>query len=143
MEVDVPDDVSELSDEAASDSPERRNASRSSLNWIDNGLRPIWDVREMFEDMVNNLKPTKLAERPIKLNIATLCSGTDAPIFALDMLQDAMQVLGFGTPFDFKHLLSCEIEPFKQGFIRRNLAPDTLIFRDVVELAMASPKGKA
>lgn len=107
---------------------------------IDSGSRPISDVREMFEDMVERLNPSTLKERPVKLNVATLCSGTDAPIFALGLIQEAMQATGFGTPFEFEHVFSCEIEPFKQGFIRRNLPEGTLIFRDVVELAAAKDR---
>jgi len=36
---------------------------------------------------------------------------------------------------EFEHLYSCEIEPFKQAFIRRNVDSSTIIFRDVVEMA--------
>ncbi|KAK4154178.1 hypothetical protein C8A00DRAFT_33070 [Chaetomidium leptoderma] len=108
--------------------------------FIDTSLLPISDVRLMFEDMVARLNPMALKESPIKLNVATLCSGTDAPIFALGLIQDALQATGFGAGFEFEHLFSCEIEPFKQGFIRRNLPHGTLIFRDVVELASVPNK---
>jgi len=110
---------------------------------IDTSLAPLADVREMFEDMVKRVNPVLLRTSPIKLNVATLCSGTDAPIFALNLIQDALQAMGFGAGFEFEHLFSCEIEPFKQGFIRRNLPHGTLIFRDVVELASANLTGEA
>ncbi|KAK4042658.1 hypothetical protein C8A01DRAFT_13781 [Parachaetomium inaequale] len=98
----------------------------------------------MFEDMVARLDPIALKESPITLNVATLCSGTEAPIFGLNLIQDALEANGYGAGFEFEHLFSCEIEPFKQGFIRRNLPPGTLIFRDVVELASAAGSaGKA
>ncbi|KAL2264457.1 hypothetical protein VTK26DRAFT_22 [Humicola hyalothermophila] len=107
---------------------------------VNNSLRPISDVREMFEDMVERLNPALLREHPVNLSVATLCSGTDAPIFALKLIQEALQTMGFGSVLGFKHLFSCEIEPFKQGFIRRNLPEGTIIFRDVVELACSEDK---
>ncbi|SPQ26641.1 974c9426-7b5b-4dd5-b544-610f3acf48df [Thermothielavioides terrestris] len=127
-------------DDAASDAC-GESANERPRGPIDTSLPPMSDVREMFEDMVSRLGPGALQSNPVKLNVATLCSGTDAPIFALNLIQDAMQALGFGAGFEFEHLFSCEIEPFKQGFIRRNLPHGTLIFRDVVELASA--KGQA
>ena len=110
---------------------------------IDTSLRPISDVREMFEDMVERVRPDALIETPIKLSVATICSGTDAPIIALSLIQDAMQATGHGAGFEFDHLFSCEIEPAKQGFIRRNLPHPTVIFRDVMELANLEVDGQA
>jgi hypothetical protein len=115
---------------------------KKSEGGINTSLQPISDVREMFEDMVERLNPTVIQKRPFQLNVATICSGTDAPIFALTLIQEALQAMGFGTGFEFRHLFSCEIEPFKQGFIRRNLPHGTLIFRDVVELASAVSTGE-
>lgn len=112
---------------------------------IDYSLPPISDVREMFADMVQRLGPKAVTERAVDLNVATLCSGTEAPIFALRMIREAMEAMSPDATLEFKHLFSCEIEPFKQGFIRRNLPEETLIFRDVVELAIiaGNETGKA
>jgi hypothetical protein len=132
----------DLDDEAGNGSNKSGKPDKKSKFGLDTTLPPISDVREMFEDMVARLGPHALKESPVKLNVATLCSGTDAPIFALGLIQDALQTNGFGPGFEFRHLFSCEIEPFKQGFIRRNLPPDTLIFRDVVELASECPAGQ-
>ncbi|KAK4240227.1 hypothetical protein C8A03DRAFT_31703 [Achaetomium macrosporum] len=110
---------------------------------IDRSLKPISDPREMIEDMVARLKPEALKKSPVKLTVATICSGTDAPIFALNLLQDGLRALGFGAGLVYEQLFSCEIEPFKQGFIRRNLPHGTPIFRDVVEMARAGPNGLA
>ncbi|KAL2162377.1 hypothetical protein VTH06DRAFT_7290 [Thermothelomyces fergusii] len=116
---------------------------RKAKTGLDSSLPPISDVREMFKDMVARVNPVGLKESPVRLNVATLCSGTDAPIFALGLIQEALVAQGFGAGFEFQHLFSCEIEPFKQGFIRRNLPPGTLIFRDIVELANTGLTGKA
>jgi hypothetical protein len=116
--------------ESSSETPDSRPKAD-----LDKDSPPISNIRDMFEDMVKQDKFVALRGQPVKLKVATLCSGTDAPIFALRMIQDAMQVAGFGMALEFDHLFSCEIEPEKQGFIRRNLGADTLIFRDVFELA--------
>lgn len=118
-----------------------REPAKGSRGGIDTSLPPLSDVRQMFEDLVARIDPVSLKNSPFKLNVATLCSGTDAPIFALNLIQDAMQAMGYDGAFEFEHLFSCEIEPFKQGFIRRNLPHGTIIFRDVVELA--GSKGQA
>lgn len=36
--------------------------------------------------------------------------------------------------FDYEHNMSCEIEPFKQGYIGRNF-PGVLLFPDITKLA--------
>ena len=43
------------------------------------------------------------------IRVATVCSGTEAPIIA-------MQLMGL----DIDHVMSCEIEVFKQAYIYRN-----------------------
>ena len=65
-----------------------------------------------------------------KFQVMTACSGTDAPIIALEMFKELF------PGFDFTHVLSCEIEPFKQAFIYRNMVArsDTMLFPDIVAL---------
>lgn len=79
-----------------------------------------------------------VGKKTIRLRVATVCSGTDAPLIALGLLDDAFVTMGQGQKFVVDHVFSCEIEPFKQGFIRRNVESGVLIFRDVVELASGS-----
>jgi hypothetical protein len=40
-----------------------------------------------------------------------------------------------GLQFEFDHLFSAEIVPFKQAYIERNFAPP-IIFRDIKELSI-------
>ena len=56
------------------------------------------------------------------IRVATVCSGTEAPIIA-------MQLMGW----DIDHVVSCEIEVFKQAYIYRNFLPKVL-FNDVRDL---------
>jgi hypothetical protein len=99
------------------------------------------DDRQQRQPLLSLLK--KLQDRPLK--VATMCSGTESPILALDMLQKAISKLlqespgggGGGDSFTsilpMEHVFSCEIEPFKQAYIERNFAPP-LLFRDIREL---------
>lgn len=90
------------------------------------------------------------------IRVATMCSGTESPILALDMLQKSIHefvtdhaddyqtkyninirdnddVSGSGSILRLEHVFSCEIEPFKQAYIERNFSPPVL-FRDIREL---------
>ncbi|KAK0702627.1 hypothetical protein B0T21DRAFT_416871 [Apiosordaria backusii] len=121
----------------------RKSKNKDAIILTDHA--PLTQVGDMFHDMVSRVAPPLLTEGAITLKVATVCSGTDAPIIALDVLQKAVEMHGHQTPFEVIHLFSCEIEGFKQGFIRRNLPNPTIIFRDVVELAMVAHQtdGKA
>jgi hypothetical protein len=125
------------------DGKQAGKADTTGKTGLDTSLPPIYDVREMMEDMVQRLDPAALQGTGCTLKVATLCSGTEAPLFALNMILDALQAKGSGGIFKVEHKFSCEIEPYKQGFISRNTPPGTLIFRDVVEIAAAAPAGKA
>ncbi|KAL3447380.1 hypothetical protein BJX65DRAFT_318225 [Aspergillus insuetus] len=71
-----------------------------------------------------------LGERPLR--IVTVCSGTEAPLLALEMVKDNLR-RHFSKNLNFRHLFSAEIVPFKQAYIERNFHPP-LLFRDVAEL---------
>jgi hypothetical protein len=121
-------------------------------------LPVITEPQGMFDDMIQRLARggstfsqyllpllQKLSDRPLRL--ATMCSGTESPILALDMIQSALKRLFENDPalkriLDEKkvssvlpmvHVFSCEIEPFKQAYIERNFHPP-ILFRDIREL---------
>jgi len=113
-------------------------AVKASSMGLDSVKPPMTQVRDMFQDLLKRLELSRLVgDGPVSLNVATLCSGTDAPIFGLQQMQEAGRQLGLGELVSFDHLYSCEIEPYKQGFLRRNMENGTIIFRDVVEMANA------
>jgi site-specific DNA-cytosine methylase len=90
---------------------------------------------DMFLDMVGNTPEIadvvkQLQGRPIR--VATMCSGTESPLLALDMISRAVQER-YNSKLEVEHVFSCEIEPFKQAYIERNFQPPKL-FRDVREL---------
>lgn len=88
---------------------------------------PITAIDEIFADLVRRAPLTKqlVCQR---LRVATICSGTEAPLLALRLIARHLD-----NGLDIEHVFSCEIEPFKQAYIQRNFAPP-LLFRDVCEL---------
>ena len=88
----------------------------------------------MFTDMVKKLPELKdfikALGRPLR--VATMCSGTESPLLALDKIAAATEAV-YGAKLGVDHVFSCEIEPFKQAYIERNFAPP-ILFRDIREL---------
>ena len=123
---DIDMDVDEGSTSAAVD----KRASPAESN-----LPPISSIPGIFTDIVSRVPEiTKVAERikGRKLRVATMCSGTESPLLALEMIQDSIQEL-YSTKLEIEHVFSCEIEPFKQAYIERNFSPP-ILFRDICEL---------
>ncbi|KAK6543033.1 hypothetical protein TWF694_006963 [Orbilia ellipsospora] len=100
-----------------------------------NELPPISSIHDIFEDITKRNEKLKdvavhLNGRPLR--IATMCSGTESPLLALDLIISNMKSL-FGVEMRIQHVFSCEIEPWKQAYIERNFRPP-ILFRDVCEL---------
>mmetsp|Transcript_22634 Transcript_22634/g.62827 ORF Transcript_22634/g.62827 Transcript_22634/m.62827 type:complete len:2149 (-) Transcript_22634:730-7176(-) len=97
-------------------------------------LPVITEPQGMFTDMVSRTPGfadfVKSFKRPLR--VATMCSGTESPLLALEMISGACRDL-HNDEFQVEHVFSCEIEPFKQGYIERNFAPP-ILFRDIREL---------
>ncbi|KAF3809411.1 hypothetical protein GCG54_00011610 [Colletotrichum gloeosporioides] len=75
-----------------------------------------------------------LKKRGVAFTIGTMCSGTDAPIMALQEFMDGLTALGLGGTLRYQHVFSVEIEPFKQAFIDRNARPTGHIYRNVLDV---------
>lgn len=98
-------------------------------------LPPIHEIPDIFSDLVSRIPKIKdVAELVIgrKLRVATMCSGTESPLLALELIQKSISDQ-HGIDLGIEHVFSCEIEPFKQAYIERNFHPP-LLFRDVCEL---------
>lgn len=98
-------------------------------------LPPIHEIPVIFDDLVSRIPDVKdVAERVAgrKLRVATMCSGTESPLLALELIQKSV-LEQHGINLDIEHVFSCEIEPFKQAYIERNFHPP-ILFRDVCEL---------
>jgi hypothetical protein len=101
-------------------------------------LPPISDIPFIFDDLVSRIPDIKEVAEHVygrKLRVATMCSGTESPLLALELIQKSI-LEQHGMNFDIEHVFSCEIEPFKQAYIERNFHPP-LLFRDVCELGDA------
>jgi hypothetical protein len=99
---------------------------------------PIHNISEIFSDIVKReprFKDVAERVRGRKLRVATMCSGTESPLLALDMMCHFVE-MQHGVPLEIEHVFSCEIEPFKQAYIERNFRPP-LLFRDVCELGQS------
>ncbi|KAL7554173.1 hypothetical protein ACHAWF_017580 [Thalassiosira exigua] len=73
------------------------------------------------------------------LRVGTICSGTDAPVLALERLASALKDAGAGE-VRTEHAFSCESVEFKRRFVARTTDPP-LLFVDAVELA-SSGRGR-
>lgn len=96
----------------------------------------------MFEHMVRNAislnLPGAIETIDREIHVGTMCSGTESPILALNMIRLMLQNMGM-VPLKFVHRFSAEIIPFKQGYINSNFKP-ALLFQDITEF---HPKPKA
>jgi len=98
-------------------------------------LPPINDIPAIFDDLVSRIPDIKEVAAHVagrKLRVATMCSGTESPLLALELIQKSI-LDQHDIRLDIEHVFSCEIEPFKQAYIERNFHPP-LLFRDVCEL---------
>jgi site-specific DNA-cytosine methylase/superfamily II DNA or RNA helicase len=107
---------------------------------LDPGLPPLSSIDDIFRDITTKALDLGLREALQKLNrqplrVATMCSGTESPLLALDMVQDALRSLG-EPEMQVNHLFSAEIVPYKQAYIERNFHPK-IIFRDITEITDA------
>ncbi|EEA28090.1 SNF2 family helicase, putative [Talaromyces marneffei ATCC 18224] len=100
-------------------------------------LPPIHDLKQIFEQITlhsiqeDGFKGFIQSLNGRQLRVATVCSGTESPILALEMVVSELKKLNI--PFSFKHLFSAEIVEYKQAYIERNFRPP-LLFRDAIEL---------
>ena len=104
---------------------------------VDTSLPPIHKIEDMFADLTARAFSKGLSEamehfkgRP--LVVGTMCSGTDAPILALEEISNWVEH-HTTNELHFEHAFSAEVEAFKQAFLEKTYQPP-VIFRDVVEL---------
>jgi hypothetical protein len=89
-------------------------------------------VNNNNNNMQNVLDPLIQTLNGRPLRVATMCSGTESPVLALDMMSKSIDDFyqqqgdnnnnntkagpgGGGRKLQIEHVFSCEIEPFKQG----------------------------
>jgi site-specific DNA-cytosine methylase/superfamily II DNA or RNA helicase len=96
-------------------------------------------VREQISKVLDLLRCSTGKDWPAKVRIGTACSGTESPVLAMRLDQEALrQADGPSSQLlQVDHVMSCEIEPFKQAYISRNF-PDTRLFPDIRQLVPKS-----
>lgn len=136
LQVQTPQTVSEAKERLSANDSEARPGG--AYNGLIESSALLRDIDAMFDDMTTNVWELGFggAQAPFvrdntRIRIVTMCSGTDSPLIALNLVQRSLQRQGKDY-FKVNHLASCEIEPFKQAFIERNFSPPT-IFHDVTE----------
>eukprot|EP01065_Artemidia_motanka_P050637 TRINITY_DN870_c2_g3_i1.p1 TRINITY_DN870_c2_g3~~TRINITY_DN870_c2_g3_i1.p1 ORF type:complete len:1855 (+),score=402.92 TRINITY_DN870_c2_g3_i1:53-5566(+) len=82
---------------------------------------------------VSSVLPKAMQMFPGGLRIGTACSGTEAPILGMQMVNEQRRLVG-QTEIPWSQTFSCEIEPFKAAYIARCVGGDVPIFHDVTEL---------
>lgn len=99
-------------------------------------LPPLSNVADIFRDLTERAIPKGLDKalqhlQGTPLRVATMCSGTESPLLALEAIRDSVP-----WKFEIDHLFSAEIVAYKQAYIERNFHPPVL-FRDITELTKA------
>ncbi|ETS81597.1 hypothetical protein PFICI_06599 [Pestalotiopsis fici W106-1] len=140
---DVTDDESGFSIEDME--PNVAVASPARHNGLNTNLREIYNAEDAFRDLMRRALLPEPGQGPLpslrdialaggfRLNVGTMCSGTDAPIFALKMLQNEFYAMTGMELFRYKQQYAVEIDPYKQAYLRRNTDAD--VFRDVRDFA--------
>ncbi|KAI1105346.1 hypothetical protein F4804DRAFT_350865 [Jackrogersella minutella] len=109
-------------------------------NGLDRSLAPISNIDAAFYDMVRRIPELPKSGARMFLRTATMCSGTEAPIFVLMIFRDEFERMFPGMNFlDFEHVFSVEVVPYKQSYIARNME-GTILFNDLLDFA--DPKNK-
>ncbi|KAJ6069289.1 hypothetical protein N7499_011176, partial [Penicillium canescens] len=113
----------------------RRGYLVLETRYLANDMSPLHRLEDIFADMAAKALQIglsdvicRLGKRPLR--VATMCSGTEAPLLALGMISTG---LGMDQQLRISHAFSCEIVPLKQSYIERNFRPP-LLFRDIMEL---------
>ncbi|KAH0843554.1 hypothetical protein FOPE_08425 [Fonsecaea pedrosoi] len=104
---------------------------------LDTSAAPLSDIYRIFDLITERAVSEGLLDacKPFGdggFRVLTMCSGTESPFVAMDLVRKSLTSRGDGDKFKYQHLGSAEIEPFKQAFIERNFSPP-VIFRDVTE----------
>nr|POE93396.1 putative atp-dependent helicase c17a2.12 [Quercus suber] len=118
------------------------NHPNKNIKGLDASTPPLHKIDEIFSDLTQKALDRgfdkclrHLNGRPLR--VATMCSGTESPLLALEMVRDSIKALGTDVPnLRVQHVFSAEIEPYKQAYIDRNFAPP-VIFRDITEFVDA------
>ncbi|CAI7674692.1 unnamed protein product [Penicillium pancosmium] len=140
--------------EEAMSPEEMRGSSSSDKTYFDYDQPPLHRIEDIFVDLTQNALSHDLGnalrilkDRPLR--VATVCSGTESPLLAMNMVKKgeyqvtlnivpclarSLEKLQTGLDLEYEHVFSCEIVAYRQAYIERTCRPP-LLFRDVQDLA--------
>jgi site-specific DNA-cytosine methylase len=123
----------------ANDMVKLLNRGAGEPKGLNTDLPPLSSIEAIFKDITAKAltlglrKALKTNTTPLR--VATMCSGTESPLLAIEMVQDALRSMG-EAELSVEHLFSAEIVPYKQAYIERNFNPP-IIYRDITEITSA------
>lgn len=117
--------------------------SIESIDGPDTSQRPLNELRDIISELLGKAQAIGLSQfvdsgAKQYIRVGTMCSGTDAPLHALNMFGMLKNAAGEQV-FTAINVFGCEIEPYKQGFLNRNSKPQ-LLFRDAADFAEHNAK---
>ncbi|KAM3149664.1 hypothetical protein ABEW05_010051 [Botrytis cinerea] len=134
--IDSDDQAPGLHDQKRRTDESKQWNTLSFAEGIDSSLPPLTTATEFMEILLERLLNggfkdviKHLNGRPLR--VATACSGTEAPILFLNSFSEGLRKRGHD--FRIEHVFSCEIDPAKQSYIRRNFH-NVPILRDITEV---------
>ncbi|KAL8691849.1 MAG: hypothetical protein Q9218_003010 [Villophora microphyllina] len=115
----------------------KANAAGKHGTGIQWDLPPMTELEDMFADLISRAWDHGLSDgaqmlQGNVLKLVTLCSGTEAPMLALQYILDALVMRGI--QIHLEHMFSVEIVQYKQAYIEANFHPK-ILFKDVRDVA--------
>lgn len=136
------DDPSNEEDDNPPDDSEYR-PPEPPMDGPDTSQRPLFELRDIISELLDKAQQNGLSDFVDSgdkhyIRVGTMCSGTDAPLHALNMFGMLKNAEGEQV-FTAINVFACEIEPYKQAFLSRNSRPQ-LLFRDAADFAEQNVK---
>lgn len=139
LDIDIAEEPTTKKRKLNSSKPQAQDTKpRTSRRDLDLNLPPLAHIEDIFLDITKKAlaKGFDQAVGHLKgsaLKVGTMCSGTEAPLLALRLVQQCLQDELNVDSLEVDHIFSAEIEAFKQAYIERNFHPN-LLLRDITEL---------
>lgn len=139
LDIDIAEEPTTKRRKRNSPKPQANGAKpRTSKRDLDLSLPPLAHIEDIFLDITKKALAQGLDQaighlKGGALKIGTMCSGTEAPLLALRLVQQCLRDDLNVDSLEVDHIFSAEIEAFKQAYIERNFHPN-LLLRDITEL---------
>lgn len=141
LDIDVAEEPTKKQRKLNNLKPQAQSAGtkpKTSKRDLDLNLPPLAHIEDIFLDITKKALAKGLDQaidylKGGALKVGTMCSGTEAPLLALRLVQQCLRDDLNVDSLEVDHIFSAEIEEFKQAYIERNFHPN-LLLRDITEL---------